>query len=91
MLTVIDDSVLSGKNYAAVRDFIRERFVIRGIISLHGDAFQRAGARAKTSVLYITKRQNADETQPAAFVYESRYVGLDDVVPRTRSSVVEPR
>jgi len=87
LLTVIDDSVLGGKNYAGVRDFIRERFIIRGVISLHGDAFQRAGARAKTSILYLTKRTSPDEAQPAAFVYESRYLGLDDVVPRTRSSV----
>ena len=89
LLTVIDDSVLSGKNYADVRDFIRDRFIIRGIISLHGDAFQRAGARAKTSVLYLTKRSGESEEQPAAFVYESRYIGLDDVVPRTRPSVAE--
>ena len=88
LLTVIDDSVLGGKQYAAVRDFIRERFIIRAIISLHSDAFQRSGARAKTSVLYLVKR-DADTSQPAAFVYESRYVGLDDVVPRTRPSVAE--
>jgi type I restriction enzyme M protein len=31
LLTVIDDSVLSGKNYADVRDFIRERFIVRGM------------------------------------------------------------
>jgi type I restriction enzyme M protein len=86
-LTVIDDSVLSGKNYADVRNFIRERFIIRGVISLHGDAFQRAGARAKTSILYLVKRQDVEETQPAAFVFESRYIGLDDVVPKTRPSV----
>lgn len=89
LLTVIDDSVLSGKKYAFVRDFIRERFIIRGIISLHGDAFQRAGARAKTSILYLVKRTSADETQPSAFVFESRYIGLDDVVPKTRRSVAE--
>ena len=88
MLTVIDDSVLAGGNYGFVRDFIREKFIIRAIISLHGDAFQRAGARAKTSALYLEKRTGAaDETQPAAFVYESRYIGLDDVVPRTRASI----
>lgn len=90
LLTVIDDSVLSGKKFAHVRDFIRERFVIRAVISLHGDAFQRAGARAKTSILYLTKRTGGtEETQPDAFVYESRYIGLDDVVPRTRASVAE--
>ena len=90
LLTVIDDSVLGGKNYSTVRDFIRDRFVVRGIISLHGDAFQRAGARAKTSVMYLVKR-DVDTSQPAAFVYESRYIGLDDVVPRTRPSVAETR
>jgi len=88
LLTVMDDSVLGGKNYRFVRDFIRERFLIRGIISLHGDAFQRSGARAKTSVLFLEKRDSAQQaTQPSTFVYESRYIGLDDVVPRTRASV----
>lgn len=87
LLTVIDDSVLGGKNYSSVREFLHDRFIIRGIISLHGDAFQRAGARAKTSILYLTKRTSSDESQPAVFVYETRYIGLDDVVPRTRPSV----
>jgi type I restriction enzyme M protein len=90
LLTVIDDSVLGGKNYSFVRDFIRERYVIRAIISLHGDAFQRAGARAKTSVLLLEARDPAREvSQPSAFVYESRHIGLDDAVPRTRASVAE--
>ena len=89
LLTVIDDSVLGGKNYSFVRDFLREKFIIRGIISLHGDAFQRAGARAKTSILYLAKPTDESEGQPDVFVYESRYIGLDDVVPRTRASVAE--
>jgi len=89
LLTVIDDSIWSGPKYAYVRDFLRERFLIRAVISLHGDAFQRAGARAKTSVLYLTKRSNETESQPAVFVHESRYIGLDDVVPSTRPSVAE--
>lgn len=89
LLTVIDDPVLSGQNFAFVRDFIRERFIIRAVISLHGDAFQRSGARAKTSVLYLVKRHSHDDPQPAAFVYETRYIGLDDVVPRTPPSVAE--
>ena len=86
LITVIDDSVLSGKNYAPVRAFIREKFIVRGIISLHGDAFQRSGARAKTSVLYLTKRPSGDPSQPSVFVYESRHIGLDDVTTKTRPS-----
>lgn len=90
LLTVIDDSVLGGRNFADVRDYIREKFTIRAVISLHGDAFQRAGARTKTSILYLVKRHtNVVEQQPAAFVYESRYIGLDDVVQKTRLSVAE--
>ena len=89
LLTVIDDSVLSGRKFAFAREFVRERFVIRAIISLHGDAFQRSGARAKTSVLYLTKRKSDEESQPNIFVYESRYIGLDDVVPRAPASVSE--
>ncbi|HLX62037.1 MAG TPA: N-6 DNA methylase [Planctomycetota bacterium] len=89
LLTVIDDSVLSGKNNSFVRDFIREKFIIRGVISLHGDAFQRAGARVKTSVLYLERKKEDDDQQPAAFVYETRYIGLDDVVAKTPQSVAE--
>ena len=89
LLTVIDDSVLSGKKMSFVRDFIREKFIIRAIVSLHGDAFQRAGARTKTSILYLTKRECGDQNQPDPFVFESRYIGLDDVVPRTPPSVAE--
>lgn len=90
LLTVIDDGLLAGDDFASVRDFIREEFLIRGIISLPGDAFQRSGARAKTTILYLEKRkEDEDEGQPDAFVYECRYVGLDDMVPKTRPSVAE--
>src|SRR5690606_3580383 len=57
LLTVIDDGVLGGKKMGFVRDYIRERFIISAVISLHGDAFQRAGARVKTSILCLTKKR----------------------------------
>ena len=87
LLTVIDDAVLSGPKMGFVRDFLRNRYIINGIISLHGDAFRRAGARTKTSILCLTKRTSEDEAQPDAFVYESRYIGLDDVPSKARASV----
>ena len=89
LLTVIDDSLLAGDDFAHVRDFIRQKYIIRAVISLPGDAFQRSGARAKTTVLYLEKRKPEELGQPAAFVYECRYVGLDDVVLRTRPSVAD--
>lgn len=89
LLTVIDDGVLGSKKTEFVRDYIRTKFIINGIISLHGDAFQRAGARVKTSILCLTKKLSENEQQPSAFVYETRYVGLDDVPTRTPPSVAE--
>jgi type I restriction enzyme M protein len=86
LLTVIDDSVLGGAKSDFIRAFLRERFIINGVISLQGDAFQRAGARTKTSVLCLTKRESDDEEQPDVFVFESRYIGLDDVTSRTPKS-----
>jgi len=80
---------LAGDEFAHVRDFLREEFIIRAVISLPGDAFQRSGARAKTTVLYLEKRKAGETGQPDAFVFECRYVGLDDVVLRTRPSVAE--
>ncbi len=88
LLTVIDDSVLAGKNFPFVRDFIRQRFIIKAIISLHGDAFQRSGARAKTSILYLVKKKS-DEIQGSCFVRESSCIGRDDVPPKTRPSDAE--
>jgi type I restriction enzyme M protein len=89
LLTVIDDSVLSGRKQAYIRRYIREHFIVRAVVSLHGDAFRGSGARVKTSILYLTKKRDSNDTQPSAFVYESRYIGLDDVVPRTRESVAQ--
>lgn len=87
LLTIIDDSVLGGKKMRFVREYLRGRFIINGIISLHGDAFRRAGARTKTSVLCLTKRVDENDEQPDVFVYESRYIGLDDVPSKTPPSV----
>ena len=47
LISVIDETVLSSQEYEYVRDFIRKHFIIRAIISLHGDAFQQSKARVK--------------------------------------------
>jgi type I restriction enzyme M protein len=90
LITVIDDSVLSGKRYKFARDFIRSRYIIKAVVSLHGDAFQRVGARAKTSLIYLVKKERENEEQSDIFMYETQYVGLDDL-PRTtpESEVIE--
>lgn len=81
ILAIIDDSVLSGEKYKAVRDYIRETFIIRGIISLPGDAFHHAASRVKTSVLILRPKQ-VDEEQGAAFMEKAIYLGLTEKVAK---------
>jgi len=79
LLTVIDDTVLAGKELPFVRKFIWDNFVIRAVISLHGDAFQRSGARAKTSVLYLEKKKApSTEQPPRVFIAFTTHIGVDD-------------
>lgn len=78
-VTVIDDGILNGDSYAWFRDYLRNRFLIRAVVSLPGDAFQRSKARVKTSLLVAEKRDLAlNQKQPPVFMYGCEYVGIDD-------------
>jgi type I restriction enzyme M protein len=81
ILAIIDESVLSGESYTHVRDFIRENFVIVGVISLPGDAFRRASARVKTSILILRPRK-PQESQPDVFMATATVIGLEASVAR---------
>lgn len=76
IVAVIDDSVLSGASYKYVRDYIRTNFLIEGVISLPGDAFRRAAARVKTSVIILKKKQEDDE-QSDVFMASSICLGIE--------------
>jgi type I restriction enzyme M protein len=89
LISIIDETILSSPDYAYVRDFIRDSFIIRAIISLHGDAFQQSNARVKTAMLYLEKKTTNVETQPAVFMYSSIYLGVDDLPMTTKPSKVE--
>jgi type I restriction enzyme M protein len=78
LVTVVDDGILGSDSYSYTRDFIRERFLIRAVVSLPGDAFQRSNARVKTSLIVLEKRRTAEERQPPAFMYYTTAVGVDD-------------
>lgn len=77
ILAIIDDSVLSGESYKDIREYIRKTFIIMGIVSLPGDAFRRASARVKTSVLILRLRQEGEE-QTDVFMEQAVYLGLSD-------------
>ena len=79
LLTVLDETLLSSKDFSFVRAFLRKQFIIRAIISLPGDTFKRSGSRVKTSVLYLQKKREGGEKQGSWFHYFSRFLGVDDL------------
>ena len=82
LISVIDDGFLSGRNYKQFRDWLRRMYIIKAVISLPGDAFQRSDARVKTSFIVLEKRETGENhgrrEQPSIFMYACRYVGIDD-------------
>jgi type I restriction enzyme M protein len=79
LLSIIDETILSSDEYAYVRDYIREKFIIRAVISLPGDAFRMANARVKTTMIYLQKKKTPNDEQPAAFMYSAVAIGIDDM------------
>lgn len=77
ILAIIDDSVLSGESYKHIREYIRNNFIIIGIISLPGDAFRRASARVKTSIIVLRLRSE-EEAQFDLFMTSAIYLGLEE-------------
>lgn len=79
LVTVIDDGILNGASCKWFRTYIRDHFIVKAVISLPGDAFQRSKARVKTSLLVAEKRDlSMSQTQPPVFMYGCEYVGIDD-------------
>jgi type I restriction enzyme M protein len=81
VLAIIDESVLSGSNYRLIRDYIRDNFIIKGIISLPGDAFKRSASRVKTSILILRLKQ-PEEIQSDVFMAKSVYLGLGEKIAK---------
>lgn len=89
LITVIDDTLLSSNSFGYVRDFIRQSFLVRAIISLPGDTFRRSGSRVKTSVLVLEKKQNPTDCQPDWYYFFSEHLGVDDLTPKASDQDVQ--
>jgi type I restriction enzyme M protein len=59
--TVMIDGVLNNKSTKYVRDYIRQNAWIRGVVSLNKETFEGYGARAKTSILFLEKKEKPDD------------------------------
>ena len=81
VLAIIDDSVLSGDSYKNIRNYIREKFIVLGIVSLPGDAFKRSAARVKTSILILRKKHKG-EMQSDVFLDSSIRLGLEEKIAK---------
>ncbi len=88
LITVLDDGILSGDKYAWFRRWMFDEFIVKAVVSLPGDAFQRSKARVKTSLLVLQKKSNKNEKQCDVFMYPCRYIGLDDP-SRARSMPID--
>lgn len=82
---IVDDSILGGDEYREARNYLRAKYLIRAVISLPGDAFQRSNARVKTSIICLERRSNQAEAQPPAFMHYCTSVGIDD--PRRKRTL----
>lgn len=77
LLTVIDDTILNGPSTKRHRGFLREHFIIRQVISLPFNAFFKAQANIKTSVLHLRKKMPGEE-QGTVFMAIANNIGHDD-------------
>ena len=82
LVSVIDDGFLNAPSYSWFRNMLRRLYIVKAVISLPGDAFQRSEARVKTSFIVLEKRQPQEvaewDDHPSIFMYACRFVGIDD-------------
>lgn len=79
VLMILDEGILNTDNYADVRNFLRERFCIKAVISLTRDTFVPISKTStKTSILYAVKKTDphAVQREPIFFAHVAR-VGMD--------------
>lgn len=83
MLIVLDDTVLNGKSFEEVRKWIMDNFIILGVHSLPFNAFFKAKANIKTSILHLRKKAEKTEEQGYVFMSVSNNIGHDNSLKDT--------
>ena len=78
LLTVMDESVLNTMTNRPFRQFILGQFVIKAVISLPKNTFVKAQGTVSTSVLYLRKKSDPREPQPAILMAICGNVGHSD-------------
>ncbi len=60
---IIPDGILSNSNLNYVREFIAAKCYVRAIVSLPRETFKLADTNAKTSILFLEKKKEADDNK----------------------------
>jgi type I restriction enzyme M protein len=77
MLIVLDDTILNGDTLLEMRQWILRHFVLLAVHSLPVNAFFKAKANIKTSVLHVRKKATPDEAQGHVFMAATNNIGHD--------------
>jgi len=71
---IIEDSVLNGASNEDVRRFVLQHCVVEAVISLPNVTFMPYSS-SKTSILFLQKKNNSQETQPHIFMANVEQIG----------------
>jgi len=73
---VVIDGILNNRSERHIRDHIRQHTWIQGVISLNKETFQGYGAQAKTSILFLQRKDAPDDgAQHSTFMAIARSTG----------------
>lgn len=79
LLTVIDEGMLNTNEYKNLRNFIRNNYFIKAVISLPQTTFKKlAKSSPKASIIYLIKKKNKlDKQEEPIFFAQASMVGID--------------
>lgn len=83
ILIVLDDTVLNGATHAKTREWLLDKFVLIGVHSMPFNAFFKAKANIKTSVLHMRKKVDEADTQGYVFMSISNNIGHNNALQDT--------
>lgn len=68
---VVIDGALNNSSTKYVRDYIKRHAWIKGVISLTQDTFEGYGSRAKTSILFLERKEEPNEKKSRMMVHKN--------------------
>lgn len=75
LIIVIDDTVLNGQTQRKVREWMLDKFILLSVHSLPFNAFFKAKANIKTSIIHLRKKEDSNEAQGHIFMSISNNIG----------------